>query len=532
MKVFNLLTACAIAAPLLFVSCNSDDIITPPDSDADGVRISFSLGVTAGPADVASRAADGELYDKGLDGENAVNNAMIVIYDRPINSAEDGKIVKVFYVDSQLKNADFTSTDATYFDPTASLYPQSDVLNSISVGTKGITKGYHADIEIQRDQEMPFEVGKRYYAIALCNFEDMSKTFEGKSLKDFRDYVYTGALYNASDNIKTYSNFRMTGINETSFIWQRNNNKEKVDLGDFMVQRLAARVDVSFGATDYLNQGRFKEDPYIKLAVYTKNESTGKYEYDSNANLNFYLTDLQIVNAVNTGTYLIERSSPHAPTYRDESGKAPVPVYLDNEGWESYADFQKRRATKYIFCPSGKGYKTEPYSLVGESNYDDIGKLIGGGTFWVDEEYWDKNTLSENKRNSSLVGYIPENTCSENHFTMLRIVGKTNATTTDIFTQSRADGDWGDENLKNVVGDIPIMHNTNASSHVMQYAVVRNTIYRLHIKIYANNNKIYFRYYYCGLNEDANSSNQKVYQVAAFDSKVDDNYSDNPTIND
>lgn len=519
MKVFNLLTACAIAAPLLFVSCNSDDIITPPDSDADGVRISFSLGVTAGPADVASRAADGELYDKGLDGENAVNNAMIVIYDRPINSAEDGKIVKVFYVDSQLKNADFTSTDATYFDPTASLYPQSDVLNSISVGTKGITKGYHADIEIQRDQEMPFEVGKRYYAIALCNFEDMSKTFEGKSLKDFRDYVYTGKLYETSSNIKEYYDFRMTGINETSFVWQR--NTQDVDLGDFMVQRLAARVDVSFGADDYKNPGQFDQE-YIKLAVYTKNE---KGEYVVNEDKFFYLTDLQIVNAVNTGTYLIERSSPYAPTYRDGAGKAPVPVYLDNEGWESYEDFQKRRATKYVFCPSEKGYK-ENYTLLKEPNYEHIGQLIGGGTFFND------NVSYDIKKNSSLVGYIPENTCSENHFTMLRIVGKTNATTTDIFTQSRAAGDFDDPDLKNVVGDIPIMHNTNASSHVMQYAVVRNTIYRLHIKIYANDNKIYFRYYYCGPNENADSANQEVYVATPFDSTVEDYNPENPTIND
>lgn len=554
MKVFNLLTACAIAAPLLFVSCNSDDTLTAPGSDA-GAGITFTVGIAGDAGDVLSRGrgdADGENYDKGLDGENKVNNVMIVIYTRPINySGTDGKVVKVLYATALQKDSYSTvPTDVTYFDPTPSYYPQSDVLTTVSVGSKKLSDAYYKS-DIQIENESPLEVGKRYYAIALCNFGDLSSDIKDMTLREFRDKIYTGSLFdsktpdNNNENDKTirqYDNFRMSGINEKSFIWERKAG-ESLNLGEFLVQRLAARLDVTFGEPqkEFVNRGSYLEDGYLRLAVYTKDDNgdpviertDGNEWTDYNAEgkqwkmpeYSFYLTDLQIVNAVNTGMYLIERSSPLSPTHKDDAGNSPQPVYLDNEGWDSFTS-GIRKATKYIFCPPGKAYEAT-YSLYKKAGYTNLCKLIKAGEFLNDNAvYYD------NKKNSYVVGYLTENTCSQEHYTRLRIVGYTNAQTSGSFTKAPSrDGAYDpstDVNLKKVVGDIPIMHNTDSKSHIMDYAVVRNTIYRLGIKVYANKNKIYFRYYY----EEPGASNQKEYGVACFLENVDDNTQNNPVIND
>lgn len=532
MKVFNLLTACVIAASLSFVSC-SDDALTTSGVDAEGFKISFSLGVSAGPDCAVSRDdkdswENGKYYDMGLDGERHISNAMIVVYDRPLNyTGDDGKVVKVFYIDAP---GPFTPSkdkgSASYFDPVPSYYPQTDVLNRVNVGSTMLSDACTQTFEVK--DEAPLQVGKRYYAIALCNLGDMTSTFEGKPLKEFRDYVYKGDLYEHKDkDIKGYTNFAMSGINEESFIWERK-TQGTLDLGSYLVQRMTARVDLSLGdpVTEFVNQATYTTDGFIQLAVYTQAEGSTEYAIqttdDGTPKFMFYLTDVQIVKAVNNGMYLIERSSPHSPSYRDENNQPPQPVYLDNEGWLNYTDFAKRRATKYVFCPPGKSYNAEPYSLWKKSGYESLCDLISAGSFYNTDTY-------ANKKNSTLVGYIPENTCSENNYTMLRIEGYTNASTSAIFTGSRAGFNPSEHpDFKHVVGDIPIMHNTAEDSHVMDYAVVRNTIYRLRVKVLANDNKIYFRWYYV----EPGATGQKEYDVACFYKDVADNNEDNPEIND
>lgn len=525
MKVFNLLTACVIAAPLLFVSCNSDDTLTAPGSDAGGMSVTLTLGVSAGPADIASRA-DGDNYDLGLSGEREVNDAMLVIYDRPINyDGDDGKVVKVLYLPSPLSfTPSSDTTSPSYFDPVPSFYPQTDVLNRITVGSTVLSDACQKTFEVKDDI---LEIGKRYYAIALCNFGDMTSVFEGMSLKTFRDYVYTGALYDpAAANIKGYTNFRMTGINEESFIWERKTTVGSLNLGQYLVQRLAARVDVTLGDTNK-DLSKTQDGDFI-LAVYTDDGNGGLtlLKDENNNQVYFYLTDLKIVNALDmkvyddkkSGVYLIERSSPHSPSYLDENNKA-VPVYLDNEGWTGNFSSGVRKASKYIFNPTNKVYR-DIFSLVDEAKYTSLNSLINGGYFGgvTDAGY------SANKLSSSVVGYIPENACAENHYTTLRIEGETSASTSAIFTGSRA----VPAGLTKVAGDIRIRHNLASDSHIMDYAVVRNTIYRLRIKVVASDNKIYFRYYYV----EPGARNQKEFDATPFIQNVGDNNENNPTIND
>ena len=499
MKFHSLFLTALAALSLAMGGCSNDDAVKAPDGEADGPQITFSIGV-------ASRAGDDSraqvLHDMGLDGERDVKNAMIIIYDRPLNSlGDDGQIVKVVYLDKLGTTTAGTTAEATYVDG-GSYYPQTDVLNYVKVGKVQVSDYVYKDdskvktIELSIDEsKRPLTVGKRYYATAICNFGNMSATFEGMTLKDFRNYVYKGDLYDAKTAaIKQYDNFRMTGINETSFIWERK-AEGTVNLGSFLVQRLAARLDVMLGDVDkdYYN-------PDIRLNIYTEG-SDGNLQVTDQY---FFLTDLSIVNNVNatvTGSYLIERSSVYSPSFKDDKNNSPVPVYFDNEGWAKSGGNYLTNASKYVYSPSPKSHETE-YSLYTKAGYASFPELIGAGSFF----YADGAT--GNKKNSAMVGYLTENTNSSN-YTVLRIKGRTNAPTSGIFPDvSRAVPELGGaDGYYEVKGEIPIRHSLDTESDRMRYAIVRNTIYRVRIKVIARENKIYFRYYYT----EPGADNQKDY---------------------
>lgn len=532
MKFHSLLLTALTALSLTLGGCSNDDTIKNPDGDGDGQKITLNIGVASRADDGASRGTDGQYFDSGLPGENAVDNAVIIIYDRPINApnASDGKIVKSIYVEAlgDYVPSNFP-TDAEYFDPYSSFYPQSDVLNTISVGKVNISKYYTKTVKIKPD-DATLEVGKRYYATAICNFGNIAGEFAPKeSLDKLRNYIYEGKLYEVktpayaesientkgSEGIRAYTKFRMSGINETSFKWEQNSGKE-VKLGDFMVQRLAARVDVMFGeaTTEFLNQSSYFSDQDIKLAVYTLNENTGKLEI--NPSYDFYLTDLEIVNNVETGdktdlrnlnnqhsyTYLIERSTKNDPSKDLEKAQSSA-VYFDNEGWTSS---NHRVATKYVLSPSGKTYQPK-YSLHSVAGYRSLPDLIKAGAFYNDND----DSYYVNKSKSYVVGYLGESTNSSN-YTALRVKGWTKALPSQIFSGSRAVPTGYTE----LVGVIPIFHSQD--SQVMRYGVVRNTIYRIRIKIVAMDNKIFFEYYYV----TPDGTIQKPYTASGFSPEVDE----------
>ena len=501
MKFHSLFLTALAALSLGLGGCSDDDIVSGPDGDGDSAQITFSIGVASRTTDYSRAVLQ---YDNGLDGERQVNNAMIIIYDRPLNTpGDDGKVVKVVYLDKLGKDYAGETAEATYVDPSPSYYPQTDVLNYVKVGKVKVSDKYvykenaedKANVFSIDESKRPLEVGRRYYATALCNFGNLSTTFEDMSLKDFRDYIYKGNLYDAKNaDIKKYDNFRMTGLNETSFIWERE-SAGAVNLGSFLVQRLAARLDVMLGDVDvdYYN-------PDIRLNIYTE-DSDGKLKV---TNQYFYLTDLSIINNVNaiaTGSYLVERSSVYSPSFRDDKGNAPVPVYFDNEGWAASGSNYLTNASKYVYSPSPKSHETE-YSLYQKAGYASFQDLISAGSFYYD------NDAIVNKRNSALVGYLTENTNSSN-YTVLRIKGRTNASTSEIFPNvSRAVPELGGaDGYYEVTGEIPIRHNLDTESDRMRYAIVRNTIYRVRIKVIARENKIYFRYYYT----EPGANNQKDY---------------------
>lgn len=499
MKFHSLFLTALAALSLGLGGCSDDDIVAGPDGDGDSAQITFSIGVASRAADYSRATLQ---YDEGLDGERQVNNAMIIIYDRPLNTpGDDGKIVKVVYLEKLGKDGADETADATYVDPSPSYYPQTDVLNYVKVGKVKVSDKYvykenaedKTNVFSIDESKLPLEVGRRYYATAVCNFGNLSTTFEGMKLKDFRDYIYRGNLYDAKTAaIKSYDNFRMTGINETSFIWERK-SAGAVNLGSFLVQRLAARLDVMLGDVD---KDYYNDD--IRLNIYTE-DSEGKLQVTSQY---FYLTDLSIVNNVNataTGSYLIERSSVYAPSFRDENGNAPVPVYFDNEGWASSGNNYLTNASKYVYSPSPKSHEAE-YSLYDKAGYTSFPDLIGAGSFFY--------VATGNKKNSAMVGYLTENTNSSN-YTVLRIKGRTNAPTSGIFPDvSRAVPELGGANgYYEVTGEIPIRHSLDTESDRMRYAIVRNTIYRVRIKVIARENKIYFRYYYA----EPEKTNQKDY---------------------
>lgn len=499
MKFHSLFLTALMALSISMGSCSNDDAVKAPDGDGDGQKISFSIGVAAGPAGDISRAPVG--HEGGREGEKSLSNAMILIYDRPLNSIEaaGGKIVKVLYSDlatDDKSDGSSQSVDASYIDPMAYYYPQTDVVSVVKVGKVSVTKSITKTIQIESDE---LEIGQRYYATAICNFGNMTDTFKDMSLKDFREYAYKGKLFDEGQNIAAYTNFRMSGINEVSFIWERKTSGN-FDLGSFLVQRLAARLDIDLGAvgTDFLNAGSFNDvnEKQIQLAVYTPNGSSLKISEGSV----FVLDDLEIVNNVDnasTGTYLIERSTEvdNKGNY-DETKKK----FFDNEGWEiSNGDYQTN-ATKNILSPSSKIYSPY-YSLKGSNK---LSELISSGYQY--------------SSSTSVVGYLTENTNSNENCTFIRIKGYTNASTSPIFqAKSRAVVDVSGYN--EVYGLIPIVHSSRSSTDPMNHAVVRNTIYRVRIKVVALDNQIYFRYYY---SESDNPENLKVYEVKGFSDKVGD----------
>lgn len=558
MKFHSLFLTALTALSLTLGSCSNDDAVKSPDGDADGPKITFTIGVASCDGDNDLSRADGEYYDKGLKGEKTIKNATIIIYDRPLNAPKGtGKIVKTIYVDEEKNELSKKYTesnkkeDATYFDPVASYYPQSDVVNKIKVGEVQLSNYYNMTIEVN-EKDVALEYGKTYYATAICNFGDMKATFQGKDLDVLRNYIYEGKLYKAeypadgakrtnlgtsmgSEGIRAYSEFRMAGINETSFFWERNPNGGSVNLGDFMVQRLAARVDVMFGepgvTAEFLNQAPGNTSYYyfdnneshsnpIQIAVYTENG--GNLTIDETKI--FYLEDLQITNNVypegnhqtnnqSTCMYLIERSSVNPPS------QGVTPVYFDNEGWEGKGGNPHYSATKYVYSPSTRKFCTNYESFHTVARYDNLNYLIKAGVFYNDTDA-DKNYY-KNHRNSSLVGYIGENTNSADNYVKIRVVGRTDANTSSIFTpgsQSNVKSRYTDiGECKRVAGEITLYHSQNTSVSRMRNAVVRNTIYRVRIKIVARDNKIFFEYYYVS----PDGSAQKVYNAeGAFLSDV------------
>lgn len=499
MKFHSLFLTSLMALSLSMGSCSNDNAIKAPDGESGGVNLTFNIGVASQVGDDGDSRADYPYHDPGLAGERAVNNAVIIIYDRPINAAdaENGEIVNSFYVTGFESFTPSNYPDnAEYFDPNSAFYPQSDVLNTISVGKVLFSDYYRKKIEVKPEDGSEFEVGNRYYATAICNFGDVTDQFKpGTSLSKLRDYIYEDELYDpVSGNISSYTNFRMSGINETSFIWQQQTEGKELKLGDFMVQRLAARLDVTIEGTDFLNYSTYSTDGDVRLAVYTDNETTGNLEV--NSSYDFYLTDLEIVNNVekkgtennqNTRMYLIERSSKVAP---DQNATGSSVMYFDNEGWDS-----KRNATKYVYSPSGKNFET--VNLHSVAGYGNLAALIAGGGYSVSGK-------------NAIVGYLAENTNSSTHHTALRIKGKTNATTGAIFTGSRAVPDG----YNSVEAELPIYH--SQAIGCMRDAVVRNTIYRIRIKVVARDSKIYFEYYYVY----PNGSNQRPLTATGFLAEV------------
>lgn len=512
MKFHSLFLTALTALSLTLGGCSNDDTIKNPDGDGDGAKITFSIGVASGPAGALSRA-DEVGYDEGLDGENAVNDAMLIIYDRPINSTDpSAKIIKTVKIDGLTAAGSNSTEEAEYYDP--AYYPQSGVTNTIKVGDVRVSKSYNKTIEIE-DSELSLKVGQRYYATAVCNLSQVEyskiSALEGESLQELRDYVYKGKLYTEGEDIKHYTDFCMTGINEISFLWERKTSTDDpLQLDKLLVQRLAARLDVMLGenGVDVINYWN-----RLELAVFTEN-SDKNFALEMMEGKSFYLTDLKIIHNVDpekNGTYLLERSSSQAPS------SGVIPVYFDNEGWEKdkNGNVKFANASKYVYSYSKSPREfMADYSL--KTGYSSLFDLIDKGTFY-------NQGYEGNKENSSIVGYLTENTNSSN-YTVLRIEGYTNAGTSAIFqAKSRAvDGiDYIPDGYNKVIGDIPIRHSLNPNSDLMRYAVVRNTIYRVRIKVVARDNKIYFRYYYAnGSNQDP--ENLEDYVDAYFIKEVGD----------
>lgn len=475
MKVLNLLTACAIAAPLLFVSCSDDsvdNIDVPAVSDGP---VTFSLGM--GVVTQAPRVSRALSHETGFDYENEIQDAMVIIYSAPLNS-NGGEIVYTHYFSSLTPgtNSETTITPHTYYSDGSGL------------------KDWPSDYAYKTVNKYGLEFGANipdgtYYIIALANVGDLSLRIT--SLEGLRNFVYDNDLYHQASN-GTCSKFAMAALSEERFTLSRSSLSDGTkSLPTLYVQRMAARIDLVFG-----KQGSAISDLADNNYDYVILANGVDYPYNSGNSVYFPVYDaekgsrisgavvvldkLGIKNVVKSGQYLLERNNYN--TYNDIT-------ILGNEA------FAESGYANYLVKSPVNGITYYDYSNISANS-----GFIG-----------DANRTGEIDGNKyGLLGYAGENTFAThsdaNKYTAVTFSGYTNLVKGHFDGATGVTGNGGD--FADVSGAIPVRHSTGTldTSKPLAYGIVRNTIYRIKIRFYASGETIYARYYYYGTTFDGNDS--------------------------
>lgn len=491
MKVFNLLTACAIAAPLLFVSCSDDsgdNIDVPAVTDGP---VTFSLGM--GVVTQAPRVSRALSHETGFDYENEIQDAMVIIYSAPLNS-NGGEIVYKQYFSSLTPgtNSETTITPHSYYSDGSGSKEWPSNFNYKTVNK----------YELDFGANIP---DGTYYIIALANVGDLSLRIT--TLDGLRNFVYDEDLYQASDeNHTNYSKFAMAALSEEKFTLNRSSlSNGTLTLPPLYVQRLAARIDLVFGKQgstishladnnyDYVILANDVDYPYNNgNSVYFPVYDAEKKNRISGAVV--VLDKLGIKNVVKSGQYLLERNN---------FNTCNNITILGNEafGDSGYAT--------YLVKSPDNGISYYDYSNISANS-----GFIG-----------DANRTGEIDGNKyGVLGYVGENTFANhsdaNKYTAVTFSGYTNLVKGHFDGATGATGNGGD--FADVSGAIPVRHSTGTldTSKPLAYGIVRNTIYRIKIRFYASGETIYARYYYYGTTFDGNDSktnpNENAYNDIPF----------------
>lgn len=293
---------CAVIAGLLAMlnSCANDDGPSAPAADSPTAK--FTIAVP-GPGTALSRsAAEAEVTDEGFDYEYAVNNVMLVIYEKSLTDTltADDKVTAVI-----------TATNPT--GPT----------------DNGIYKKYSFETKLSEG----LTAGKEYNAVAIANYSgritDISKS---TTLTDLRDYVVTSELYTGT----TYSpsDFLMSSYDEVKFKVTSTDGSFDIDDNDHIipVQRLAARIELNFADTYTTTT----DGSYV-FPIYDKDLTT------LISGAEFTLTEVGLTNMLSSSSpqYLFQRSG-------ENSG------YFCNED-----KFTNGMPVNTIVCPGGGKYDND-----------------------------------------------------------------------------------------------------------------------------------------------------------------------------
>lgn len=501
MKVFNLLTACAVAAPLLLAGCSDDSV---GDIDVPGVvdgPVTFTVGmgvVTQAPP--VSRASE-LAHEPGFEYENAIEDAVVIIYTQPLNTY-GGEIVYSKYLSGDQLTKDASFTGARF--------------SSVSYDAGGNATAMSTEYSSVNRYELKFETnltdGQTYYIIALANVGDLVGAGAGNarisSLDDLRNYVYNGDICTSADYSGDCGRFAMSAIGEERFVYNKSAlNNNTYTLPELHVQRLAARIDLVFG-----NQGWTKEDLAGNSYDYVILNSGSGYPFDSyNTSVFFPIYDaetgsrisgavlaldkLQICNAVTgvTGQYLLERN---------------LAQIFGTENFDASTGY----AGNLVLSP---GYDNANKSV---SDYAAVDAKAFFGRKFYDA------TKGTDTYKYGVLGYVRENTfrnySAANAYTAISFTGHTN------LSAGHFEGATTDADHYGVSGMIPVRHSTGEldTTRPLAYGIVRNTIYRIRIRFYAKGETISARYYYYGTyfdgKEDKNNLGEKKYTDIPFYSYI------------
>ena len=513
MKVLNLLTACVITTPLLFVSCSDDNVgdINQP-SVADG-PVTFSIGM--GVVTQSRQNSRALPHETGFDYENEIEDAVVIIYDTPLNATGGEIVYKNYFRSSELRKDDsFTGTH---------IYPTS--YDASGKGTTWSTV-YSSVNRYEFEFSTELEDGKTYYIVALANVGDLVNAGNLRNqpianLDDLRNFIYKGDICSAAGYPEDCGRFAMSAIGEEKFTYNKSSlvNNE-YSLPDLHVQRLAARIDLIFGkrgnSVADLANGEFD---YVIL------DSPGEYPFQSSQTSAYFpiydaesgnrisgavfaLDQVAIFNAADdiAGEYLFERNDYYGTTtifgieeFNTSLGYASYfvwsPPFPDSNG-NPVAEGSQESHISYPALFANKGGTKDNKTQAGFMGVPARVHSLDDGT-----EY-------------GVLGYVRVNTyrthSDKNRYTEVFFSGFSNVANGHF--DGKFEATYDDSKYVSVYGTIPVRHSTytiDATQPLqpLTYAIVRNTIYRIKIRFYAKGDTIFARYYYYGTAFDGKEDN-------------------------
>jgi len=298
----------ALWLAMSFASCASDtasDVPVPNDEVPTYLEVKVTVGGSDGTrADDnnftpnPSGGEDGDGDDRGEEYEYTVTNLNLILYASQNNDMkeDEAKIEKVIYFEHLSKVSGGSSTGVAW------------------------TSG--------KREVPPTLIPQNYHMLVVANAGDMTSAWQGKTLKEVRDFMVKNVCHRDLTDITKSSDFMMSSRSDAQLT--AGNHSGTMDdpyVASIDIERLAARIDI-------LPNAAAQYDKTTKTYTYNYNV------YDGSKNLlgGFVMEYVMPYNDVTSGEYLIKRVT---------DGNDQNSVNYNSKETED----ANHNSTNYVICP-------------------------------------------------------------------------------------------------------------------------------------------------------------------------------------